>query len=94
MADAIKKLRKRYGQENDIRVDIDPKTGETKLLRVVTVVELVENDDTEISLAIATRNPDAALGDEVIDELPPVELPYCHSSGEAGDCATRTRGRT
>ncbi|MGI9438497.1 MAG: NusA N-terminal domain-containing protein, partial [Parvibaculales bacterium] len=52
MADAIQKAAKaRYGQENDIRVDIDPKTGETKLLRVVTVVELVENDDTEISLA-------------------------------------------
>ena len=76
MADAIQKAAKaRYGQENDIRVDIDPKTGETKLLRVVTVVELVENDDTEISLAIARRdNPDAALGDEVIDELPPVEF--------------------
>jgi N utilization substance protein A len=76
MADAIQKAAKaRYGQENDIRVDIDPKTGETKLLRVVTVVELVENDDTEISLAIAQRdNPDAALGDEVIDELPPVEF--------------------
>lgn len=76
MADAIQKAAKaRYGQENDIRVDIDPKTGETKLLRVVTVVELVENDDTEISLAIAQRdNPDAQLGDEVIDELPPVEF--------------------
>ena len=76
MADAIQKAAKaRYGQENDIRVDIDPKTGETKLLRVVTVVELVENDDTEISLAIAQRdNPDATLGDEVIDELPPVEF--------------------
>ena len=76
MADAIQKAAKaRYGQENDIRVDIDAKTGETKLLRVVTVVELVENDDTEISLAVAQRdNPQAKLGDEVIDELPPVEF--------------------
>ncbi|MCH1487113.1 MAG: transcription termination factor NusA [Alphaproteobacteria bacterium] len=76
MADAIQKAAKaRYGQENDIRVDIDAKTGETKLLRVVTVVGLVENDDTEISLAIAQRdNPQAKLGDEVIDELPPVEF--------------------
>ncbi|MGC6534139.1 MAG: transcription termination factor NusA [Parvibaculales bacterium] len=76
MADAIQKAAKaRYGQENDIRVDIDPKTGETKLLRVVQVVELVENDDTEISLAIAQRdNADAQIGDEVIDELPPVEF--------------------
>ena len=76
MADAIQKAAKaRYGQENDIRVDIDPKTGETKLLRVVTVVEMVENDDLEISLPIAQReNPEAQLGDEIIDELPPVEF--------------------
>ena len=76
MADAIQKAAKaRYGQENDIRVDIDSKTGETKLLRVVTVVEQVENDDLEISLPIARRdNPEAQIGDEVIDELPPVEF--------------------
>ena len=76
MADAIQKAAKaRYGQENDIRVDIDPKTGETKLLRVVTVVEQVDNDDLEISLPIAQRdNPQAQIGDEVIDELPPVEF--------------------
>ena len=76
MADAIQKAAKaRYGQENDIRVDINPKTGETKLLRVVTVVEMVENDDLEISLPIAQREkPDAQIGDEIIDELPPVEF--------------------
>jgi N utilization substance protein A len=76
MADAIEKAAKaRYGQENDIRVDIDPKTGETKLLRAVQVVELVENDDTQISLSVAQRdNPEAKIGDEVIDELPPVEF--------------------
>ena len=74
MADAIQKAAKaRYGQENDIRVDINPKTGETKLLRVVTVVEMVENDDLEVSLPIARRdNPDAQIGDEIIDELPPL----------------------
>ena len=76
MADAIQKAAKaRYGAENDIRVEINPKTGETKLLRAVEVVELVENDDTQISLAIARReNPDAQIGDEIIDELPPVEF--------------------
>ena len=76
MADAIQKAAKaRYGAENDIRVEINPKTGETRLLRAVEVVELVENDDTQISLAIARReNPDAQIGDEIIDELPPVEL--------------------
>jgi N utilization substance protein A len=76
MADAIQKAAKaRYGSENDIRADIDPKTGDTRLLRVVTVVEVVENDNTEISLPIAQRtNPQAQIGDEIIDELPPVEF--------------------
>jgi N utilization substance protein A len=76
MADAIQKAAKaRYGSENDIRADIDPKTGDTRLLRVVTVVEVVENDNTEVSLPVAQRsNPEAQIGDEIIDELPPVEF--------------------
>ena len=40
MEDAIQKAAKsRYGAENDIRCEIDPKTGETKLTRVLQVVE-------------------------------------------------------
>ena len=40
MEDAIQKAAKsRYGSENDIRCEIDPKTGETKLTRVLQVVE-------------------------------------------------------
>jgi N utilization substance protein A len=76
MSDAIEKAAKaRYGMENDIRVEIDPKTGNTRLLRVVEVVDVVENDDTQISLALAQREkPDAQIGDEIIDELPPVEF--------------------
>lgn len=76
MADAIQKAAKaRYGAENDIRAEIDPKTGNTQLLRVVHVVETVENDNTEISLPLAQRiKPDAQIGDELIDELPPVEF--------------------
>ncbi len=76
MADAIQKAAKaRYGAENDIRAEIDPKTGDTRLMRVVTVVETVENDNLEISLPIAHRtHPDAQIGDEISDELPPVEF--------------------
>jgi transcription termination/antitermination protein NusA len=37
--EAIQKgARSRYGAEHDIRVHIDPKTGETTITRVVTVV--------------------------------------------------------
>src|SRR5260370_20925372 len=38
--EAIQKAaRSRYGAEHDIRVHIDPKTGETTITRVVTVIE-------------------------------------------------------
>ena len=76
MADAIEKAAKaRYGAENDIRVEIDPQTGETRVLRIVTIVETVENDDTELALALAQRdNPDAQIGDTIVDELPPFEF--------------------
>ena len=41
MEDAIQKAAKaRYGSENDIRCEIDAKTGETKLTRVLQVVGL------------------------------------------------------
>src|SRR3569832_526355 len=38
--EAIQKAaRSRYGAEHDIRVSIDPKTGDTVIKRVITVVE-------------------------------------------------------
>ena len=38
--EAIQKAaRSRYGAEHDIRVHIDPKSGETEIKRIVTVVE-------------------------------------------------------
>ncbi len=76
MEDAIQKAAKsRYGAENDIRCEIDPKTGETRLTRVLAVVEAVENDSTQISLADAQkRNPDAKLGDLIAEALPPLDF--------------------
>ncbi|MGQ0457371.1 MAG: transcription termination factor NusA [Hyphomicrobium sp.] len=76
MEDAIQKAAKsRYGSENDIRCEIDPKTGEAKLTRVVEVVELVENDSTQVNLADALkRNPDAKIGDQLAETLPPLEF--------------------
>ncbi|MET0193308.1 MAG: transcription termination factor NusA [Hyphomicrobiaceae bacterium] len=75
MEDAIQKAAKsRYGSENDIRCEIDPKTGETKLARVLLVVDLVENDATQITLADAMRrNPDAKVGDLIAETLPPLD---------------------
>jgi transcription termination/antitermination protein NusA len=76
MQDAIQKAAKsRYGAENDIRCEIDPQTGEAQLSRVMTVVETVENDSTEISLDDAKgRNKDAEIGDQIADALPPLEF--------------------
>lgn len=76
MEDAIQKAAKsRYGPENDIRCLIDARTGETGLSRVVTVADPVENDAQQISVADAQkRKPDAKVGDEFVEELPPLDF--------------------
>jgi N utilization substance protein A len=76
MEDAIQKAAKsRYGAENDIRCEIDPRTGETRLTRVLAVVENVENESTEITLAEARRRrPDAEIGDFIAESLPPLDF--------------------
>ncbi|MGI9524826.1 MAG: transcription termination factor NusA [Hyphomicrobiaceae bacterium] len=76
MQDAIQKAAKaRYGIENDIRCTIDPKTGATLLTRVQTVVDIVENESTEISLNDAVLiEPGSAIGDEIAEALPPMDF--------------------
>ncbi len=76
MENAIQKAAKsRYGAENDIRCEIDPKTGETRLTRVLSVVESVENEATEIRLPDAQRrNPEVKIGDQIAESLPPLEF--------------------
>jgi N utilization substance protein A len=76
MADAIQKAaRARYGQETNIRADINPQTGEMKLQRLMQVVEQVEDYDKEIALETAReRNPDAQVGDFLAEQLPPMEF--------------------
>ena len=76
MEDAIQKAAKsRYGAENDIRCEIDIKTGETRLTRVQTVADPIENDSTQISLEDAkVRNPAAQVGDYIAEALPPLDF--------------------
>jgi N utilization substance protein A len=61
MADAIQKAaRSRYGSESNIRADINAKTGEIKLQRLLEVVEHADDYSTQIPLMLARdRNPDA-----------------------------------
>jgi N utilization substance protein A len=79
MEQAIQKAgRSKYGHEHDIRAAIDRKTGEIKLFRYRAVVEAIEEGDDEIThltLEQAQRiKPDAAIGEFLIDELPPIDF--------------------
>ena len=76
MADAIQKAaRSRYGSESNIRADINAKTGEIRLQRLLEVVDHAEDYSLQIPLALARdRNPDAQLGDFIADPLPPMDF--------------------
>ncbi len=76
MADAIQKAaRSRYGSESNIRADINPKTGEIKLQRLLEVVEAVDDYSTQIAIELARdRNPDAQFGDFIAEPLPPMDF--------------------
>jgi transcription termination/antitermination protein NusA len=75
MEDAIQKAaRSRYGSETEVRAEINPKTGEMRLSRLLLVVDQVENDSTQIALEDAKRrNPAAQVGDFIAEPLPPLE---------------------
>ena len=76
MEDAIQRAaRARYGAENDIRAKIDPKGGETRLWRVLEVVEEPEDFFKQISLKDARKkDATAEIGSYIVDPLPPVEF--------------------
>jgi transcription termination/antitermination protein NusA len=76
MADAIQKAAKsRYGQDTNIRADINTKTGEIKLQRLLEVAEVVEDSATQISIEQARdKNPDAQPGDFIAEQLPPLDF--------------------
>ena len=78
MEDSLARAAKsRYGAEMDIRVKIDRKTGRATFARVRTVVEdeLQENHHAQITKKQAAAfKVDPQIGDEIIDEVPPVDL--------------------
>jgi N utilization substance protein A len=75
MEDAIQKAaRSRYGSETEVRAEINGKTGELRLSRLLLVAETVENEATQISIEDARRrNPAAQVGDYIAETLPPLE---------------------
>jgi len=72
---AIQKAAKtKFGSENDIRAKINRESGDISLHKVLTVVDSPENLDTEISLKEAKKIKDFKVGDEIFEELPPVDF--------------------
>src|SRR3954452_21424814 len=71
MEQAIQKAgRSKYGQEYDIRAEIDRRNGEIRLLRFREVVEAVENEAIQVALPNAKRlNAEAEIGDFITDPL-------------------------
>ncbi len=76
MEQAIQKAgRSKYGHEHDIRAHIDRKSGEIRLNRFIEVVDEVENEAMQVTLAQAQRRkPDAQLGEFIVDPLPPIDF--------------------
>jgi N utilization substance protein A len=76
MEEALQKAaRSRYGQETEVRADINPKTGEIRFSRLMLVVDQVENDATQITLTDAQKkNPAAQVGDWIAETLPPFDF--------------------
>ncbi|HEY8006644.1 transcription termination factor NusA [Methylocapsa sp. D3K7] len=76
MEDAIQKAaRSRYGQETEVRAEINPKTGEIRFSRLLLVVDQIENDATQITLNEALKkNPGAQVGDFIAETLPPFDF--------------------
>ncbi len=76
MEQAIQKAGKaKYGFEHDIRAAIDRNSGEVSIHRVRIVVEGIAESLTQISLEEAKlQEPDAEVGDELTEILPPIEF--------------------
>ncbi len=94
MEQAIQKAgRAKYGHEKDIRATIDRKTGDVRLSRWTEIVETVENEETQIPVAISKKfAPEKEVGDFIVDPLPPIDFrPHCRADRQAGDRAARAR---
>ena len=69
-----KAAKSKFGQENEIAVQIDRDNGNIDIFRKLIVVEKPENINTEISLKdaqnLSEENKDKKIGDEILQILP------------------------
>ncbi len=67
--------RQRFGHENDIRVTIDRKTGDSDFKQYTEVVEHEDIEPGQVNIKLAKiTNPDAVVGDMIIKQLPPIDI--------------------
>lgn len=76
MEEAIQKAgRSKYGHDHDIRAHIDRRSGAIELKRYREVVEAIEDETRQLTLAEAKRiKKDAEIGTFLIDDLPPLDF--------------------
>ena len=63
MQDAMEKAAKgRYGAETEIKVEINPRSGETRMWRLLEIVDTIEETSRQIDLKRAqAKSPEAKL---------------------------------
>ena len=67
---AVQVSKDRYGQDSDIVARVNRKSGELQIYRIMTVVEDVNNINTELSLKQAlSYDREAKLGDKIQESL-------------------------
>lgn len=67
--------RRKYGHDHNIKAEINRKTGDISLFRILEVVERSEDYFTQISLKDAlAKKDDAKIGDKIYELLPPIDL--------------------
>ena len=76
MEQAIQTAAKRkYGQDLEVKANIDRKSGEIKISRVLEVVESIENSALQITKKEAKQKDiNLDIGDFYYDPLPPIDL--------------------
>ena len=76
MQDAIEKAAKaRYGAETEIKAEINPRSGELRLWRLMEIVDTVEEPGRQVDLPSAqAKSPQAKIGDFLTEPLPPIEF--------------------
>jgi len=76
MEEAIEKAaRSKYGLERDIRANIDRKNGSINIAQFIEVVEIVENEYTQMTYNESQRrNLDVDIGEFYKQSLPPIDF--------------------